>query len=320
MIHTKLCDLLGIRYPILLGGMAWVGTPEFAAAVSNAGGLGILASGSIPVEELPQAIQRVRDLTDKPFGVNLIMWEFAMKGKLDIICKEKVEVITTGVSDPKILFPQALKHGVKILPVVPSVRHAVRLEAEGATAIIASGCEGGGHVGEISTLPLVPQVVDAVNIPVIAAGGFGDARGFTAALAMGASGIQMGTRFLVAEESPCHPDLKQFIIKSSIENTVVTGRVTGTPMRAIRNYFTDEWLAKEELGKSGDDIRRFGAGKIRLGLIEGDIVNGSLPSGQIAGLIKEIQSVKDIIEEIVFGADEVISQLTHLINKSEIMK
>ena len=191
MVHTELCDLLGIQYPIILGGMAWVGTPELTAAVSNAGGLGILGSGSVPLEDLRQAIQRVRDLTDKPFGVNLIMWEFALRGKLEIVCEENVQIITTGVSDPKKLFPLALENNVKILPVVPSVRHAVRLEAEGATAIIASGCEGGGHVGEVATLPLVPQVVDAVKVPVIAAGGFGDARGLVAALAMGACGIQM---------------------------------------------------------------------------------------------------------------------------------
>ncbi|MDY7033508.1 MAG: nitronate monooxygenase [Thermodesulfobacteriota bacterium] len=309
MIHTELCDLLGIKYPIILGGMGWVGTPELAAAVSNAGGFGILASGTIPLENLKDDIQRVRDLTDKPFGVNLIMWEFAMEGKLEIICDEQVKVITTGVSDPKKIFPLALEHGVKVLPVVPSVKHAVRLEKEGAAAIIASGCEGGGHVGKIATLPLVPQVRDAVSIPVIAAGGFGDSRGFVAALAMGACGIQMGTRFIVAEESPCHPDLKNLFIQASIEDTVVTGKVTGTPMRAMKNYFTDEWLTKEGSGISGDDLRRFGGGKIREGLIKGDIVNGSIPGGQIAGMIKKSQSVKEIMEEIVFGAEEVISRL-----------
>ncbi|MEW6614525.1 MAG: nitronate monooxygenase [Thermodesulfobacteriota bacterium] len=314
MIHTAICDLLKIKYPIILGGMGWVGTPEFAATVSNAGGLGILASGTVPLEELRGSIQKIRDLTDKPFGVNLVMWEFMLQGKLEIVCEEQVPVITTGVSDPQKVFPLASQHGVKILPVVPSVRHALRLEAEGASAIIASGCEGGGHVGGIATLPLVPQVVDAVKVPVIAAGGFGDARGFVAALAMGACGIQMGTRFMVAEESPCHPNLKDFIIRASIEDTVVTGQVTGTPMRAIRNRFTDEWLDKESMGISGDDIRKFGMGKIRKGLIEGDMVNGSIPGGQVAGMIKKSQSVKEIIEEIVFGAEEIISRLKQLVS------
>lgn len=309
--HHRLCELLGIKYPILLGGMAWAGTPELAAAVSNAGGLGLLGAGSHPSDELRRQIRRVRELTDKPFGVNIVPLGVPMAERAEVLIEEGIGIAATGFTDPTMpIVSELRRNNIIVLAVVPTVRLARRMEAEGAHVIIASGTEGGGHVGKIATLALVPQVVDAVKLPVVAAGGFGDARGFAAALALGACGVQMGTRFLATDECPCHPTYKERILQATEESTVVTGDISGKPMRVLRNRFTDEWLQKERAGIPVEELLQFGVGKIRLAVCEGEVDMGSMPTGQVAGMIQEVLSVQAVIERMVGGAREILSSLT----------
>lgn len=310
MFHTALCDMLGIKYPILQGGMAYASLPEMVAIISEAGGLGIIGAGRDEPEVLRQKIKRTRELTKKPFAVNIVPLEVSLWDRVDLLIDEKINIVTTAFGDPREPIVRELKkHGMTVLSVVPSVRLAVRMAGEGADAVIASGCEGGGHVGKVATLALVPQVVDAVNIPVVAAGGFGDARGFVAALALGACGIQMGTRFLATHECNAHDNYKQCLIKATEEDTVVTGMLTGKPARVLRNKLAEEFLRREDAKATKEELEILGVGRLQMAIETGDVDNGTMAAGQVAGMIKEIKGVKELIEEIIEGAKAICSRL-----------
>jgi enoyl-[acyl-carrier protein] reductase II len=307
--NNRICTMLGIPYPIVLGGMAWLGDAQLAAAVSNAGGLGIVAAGSMPPDMLEEQVKKTKTLTNKPFGVNLVVWETFFKDQLQVVIEEQIQVITTGVSDPRPLMERIKGHDILVIPVVPTARLAKRMESAGAHAVVASGSEGGGHVGRVSTLITVQKTVQTVNIPVLAAGGFCDAKGLVAALALGASGIQMGTRFIVAKECKAHEKFKNKIILSTEEDTVVTGEYTGAPMRVIKNRFTDYWLNAERNQIDKDELRKQGLARVRIGACEGNVEDGSLPSGQVIGLINEEKSVKEIVDELILEAGTIIDRL-----------
>jgi enoyl-[acyl-carrier protein] reductase II len=314
MLQTSLCKLLGIKYPIIQGALGGTTRPisdtTLVAAVSNAGGLGILATWNLPDRLILKEIDRVRHLTDRPFGVNIAAthssYDFSKKAGL--MAKEGIRIVTTGRGDPKIPAVSMLKEqGIKVLPVVANVKQAISLENKGADAIIASGLEAGGHVGNITTFTLVPQVVDSVKVPVVAAGGIGDARGFLAALVLGASGVQMGTRFIATHESIAPLDLKKRILQASAEDTVVTTMRTGWPTRTLTSPFTEKW---EELIKSGTsieetkDFRREVLKRTRENIEE-----DTIGAGQVCGLLHEIKSVKEVIEDIIKGASMIYSNL-----------
>lgn len=307
LYKNKLCSILNIKYPILQGGMAWVATAELAAAVSNAGGLGIIGAGHMPPDALRSEIQKIKTLTNKVFGVNIMLMSPFVKEVMQVVIDESVPVITTGAGNPGEYIPALKEIGTKIIPVVASVALAIRLERIGVDAIIAEGQESGGHVGEISTMSLIPQVVDAVSIPVIAAGGIADSRGYVAALALGAQGVQIGTRFVASLECIAHDNYKTAILKAKDRSTVVTGIATGHPVRVITNKFTRDYEAMEKRGASIEELEGMGAGKLRIAAREGDVANGSVMVGQIAGMIKNIKSVDDIIQDIVGNVPAVLS-------------
>ena len=306
MLKTAICDLFGIESPIIQGGMAHVGTAELVSAVSNAGGLGIIGAGNAEPEWVRQQIRLTRRQTNKPFGVNIPLISPFTKQVIEVILEEKVPVVTTGAGNPGIYLPRFKQAGIKVMPVVASVALAIRLERAGADAIVAEGMESGGHIGETTTMVLVPQVVDRVRIPVVAAGGIGDGRGLAAALALGAQGIQMGTRFICSEECIAHPKYKERILKAHDRATVVTGQTMEHPLRSLQNRLTRQFLALEKAGTSKEELDLFGRGRMYLGLIKGDVNEGSLLSGQIAGLIKEIKPVRVIIEETIAEAEAII--------------
>lgn len=310
MIKTKICELIGIEYPIFQGGMAWVATGELAAAVSEAGGLGIIGSGQAPADWLKHEIQKIKKITDKPFGVNVMLMSPFVEDVMKVIVEERVAVVTTGAGNPGKYIPMLKEVGTKIIPVVASVALAKRLEKAGVDALIAEGMESGGHVGEISTFPLVPQVVDAVNIPVIAAGGIVDGRGMLAALALGAEAVQMGTRFMCATECTISPKVKELILKAKDRDTIVTGRSTGHPVRCLSNRFTRELEKLEKEGVSPEEIEKLGAGKLRIAMVEGDIENGSVMSGQVAGAVQKIESARDIVQDVIQGAEREMERLS----------
>lgn len=317
MIRTLLCDLLGIQYPILQGGMAWVATAELAAAVSNAGGLGIIGSGNSPPEWVRDQMRATRERTDRPFGVNVMLMSPHAREVLEVVAQEHVAVVTTGAGNPGQYIAGLKEAGVKVIPVVASVALSRRLERQGVDALIAEGMESGGHIGEIATMPLVPQVVEAVQIPVIAAGGIATGRGLVAALALGAVGIQMGTRFVCSVECIAHPNFKQRIVEARDRATVVTGTPTGHPVRCLENRLAKRFLALEKSGAPPEELEKLGTGKAYEGLIQGDTEEGSLMAGQIAGLIKDIKPVSDIIREIMAEAEEVLLQLSALSQKED---
>lgn len=306
MIKTAICELLGITYPIMQGGMAHVATCELAAAVSDAGGLGIIGSGNAPASWVREQIHKIREKTDKPFGVNVLLISPFAKEVIQVALEEGVKVVTTGAGNPGMYIPAFKEANIKVIPVVASVALAIRLERIGVDAVIAEGMESGGEVGETTTLSLVPQVVDRVNIPVIAAGGIADGRGMVAALALGAQGIQMGTRFVCSEECIAHQDYKNKILKAKDRATVVTGRSTGYAMRCIENQLTRQFQQMEKEGAPAEDMNMLGRGKVRAGMIDGDMKDGSLLSGQIAGMIKDIKPVKTIINDIMTEAENII--------------
>lgn len=308
-IRTSLCNLLGIEYPILQGGMAWVSTAELAAAVSEAGGLGIIGSGHAPTEWLEDQIQKAKKLTNKPFGVNVMLMSPFVEQNMELIVRERVPVVTTGAGNPG-KYIQALKEvGTKVIPVIPSVALAQRMARAGVDAVIAEGGESGGHIGELHTMPLVPQVVDAVDIPVIAAGGFFDGRGLVAALALGAQGIQMGTRFMCATECTIHDNVKEVLLKAKDRETVVTGRTTGHPVRIIRNKLAKQYEERERQGAPVEELENMGVGRLRIAMVEGDIHQGSIMAGQICGMVKKIEPAAEVIKDIVTGAEQVLSRL-----------
>lgn len=298
MGNIDLFKKLGLKYPIIQGAMAWIADSSLAAAVSNAGGLGIIAGGTAPVEYIRDEIRKAKELTDKPFGVNIMLLSPNAEEVAKLVCEEGVKVVTTGAGSPGKYMEMWKAHDITVIPVVASVALARRMEKSGADAIIAEGCEAGGHIGELTTMTLIPQVVDAVNIPVIAAGGVGDGRGVAAAFMLGASGVQVGTRFLVAHECTVHQNYKNKVLKAKDIDTMVTGRLTGHPVRVLRNKLSRKFKEMERDLTDFEEFERLGVGALRKAAKEGDIEMGSIMSGQIAGLIKKEQSCKEIIEEM----------------------
>ncbi|MBU2701208.1 enoyl-[acyl-carrier protein] reductase II [Sporomusaceae bacterium BoRhaA] len=309
MGKTDICELLQIEYPIMQGGMAWVATAELAAAVSNAGALGVIGSGQMPADVLRSEIRKAKLMTNKPFGVNIMLMSPFVREVMQVVIDEKVPVITTGAGNPGEYIPALKEINTKVIPVVASVALAKRLERVGVAAIIAEGTESGGHVGSVSTMALVPQVVDAISVPVIAAGGIGDARGLVAAMALGAQGVQIGTRFVASSECMAHENYKQAVLKARDRSTVVTGLSTGHPVRVIANKLTRQLEAMEHSGATNEEFDRIGAGKLRAAAREGDVTYGSVMIGQIAGMVNEIKPVAQIIQDIVGGIPQVMSRL-----------
>ncbi len=306
----KLNEFLNIKYPIIQGGMANIATGEFAAAVSNAGGLGLIASGGFDAERIRQEIKICREKTDKPFGVNLMLMNPDVDNIAKMLVEEKVDVITTGAGSPEKYVADWKAVGTKVIPVVASVALAKRMERMGVDAVIAEGGESGGHVGEMTTMALVPMVVDAVEIPVIAAGGIADGRQMVAAMALGAIGVQVGTCLLVSEECPIHENYKLAVIKAKDNGTAVTGRSAGAPVRVIKNNMTREYLKMEGQGVSRHELEMLTLGSLRKAVLEGDTKNGSLMAGQVCGLIKEIKPVATILEEMYEGAKKELANLS----------
>lgn len=309
MFKSRITELLGIQYPIIQGGMAWVATSELAAAVSEAGGLGIIAAGNAPGEFVRTEIRKLKEKTDKPFGVNIMLLSPFVDEVVEIVCKEGVPVVTTGAGNPGKYLELFKNKGIKVIPVVPSVALAKRLEKQGVDAIIVEGTEAGGHIGELTTMALVPQVCDAVDLPVIAAGGIADGRGFIAAIALGAEGVQVGTRFVCSVEAKVHQNYKDTLLGAKDRDAIVTGRTTGHPVRVIKNKFTREFLEMEKSGASVETLEASGAGKLRLAVVEGDVDNGSVMSGQIAGMIKDIRSCSEIIDGLAIEAIETLKRV-----------
>ena len=298
MEKNPICELLGIEYPVIQGGMAWIADAELAAAVSNAGGLGLIAAMNSNGEQLREQIKKAKTLTDKPFGVNLMLMSPYIEEAVDVVCQEQIKVVTTGAGNPAKFMEKLKNAGVKVICVVASVPLAVMTERMGASAIIAEGCESGGHVGETTTMALVPQVVDAVNIPVIAAGGIADGRGMAAAFMLGAKAVQMGTRFLTAKECNVHTNYKEKVLKAKDRDTIVTGKSLGHPVRALKNRMTRDFNAMEsDSSTPAEVLEKMGAGALRRAAVEGDVKTGSCMCGQIAGLVNS----ENTCEEIVTG-------------------
>ena len=298
-MKTRITEILGTEYPIIQGGMAWVAEHHLAAAVSNAGGLGLIGAASAPAEVVREEIRRCKELTDKPFGVNIMLLNPNAEEVAKIVVEEGVKVVTTGAGNPVKYMELWKQAGVKVIPVVASVAMAKMMERAGADAVVAEGMESGGHIGSTTTMALVPQVVDAVSIPVIAAGGIGDGRGFAAAFMLGAEGVQVGTRFVVAKESIVHDNYKQQIVKAKDIDSTVTGLSTGHPVRCLRNKMTREYLRLEKEGADFMELEKLTLGSLRKAVIEGDVTDGTLMAGQIAGLIKQVESCEEIIQDIV---------------------
>jgi enoyl-[acyl-carrier protein] reductase II len=313
LLKNKLCQLLNIKYPIMQGGMAWVATAELAAAVSNAGGLGVIGAGHMPPDALRKEIQKAKALTSNVFGVNIMLMSPFVKEVMQVVVEERVPVVTTGAGNPGEYIPALKEIGTKVIPVVASVALAKRLERIGVDAIIAEGWESGGHVGEVSTMALLPMVVDAVSIPVIAAGGIADSRGIVAALALGADGVQIGTRFVASSECTAHENYKQAVVKAKERSTVLTGVSTGHPVRVISNKLTREYLELEKGGVPEEELEKLGAGKLRAAVVDGDVDYGSVMIGQIAGLVDEIKTVDEIMQELVQGIPAVVDNINHIV-------
>jgi len=308
-MKSAITQLLGIQYPIFQGGMAWIAESTLAAAVSNAGGLGIIAGGSAPIDYLREQIRRCKSLTDKPFGVNIMLMSPNAQELAQLVIDEKVPVVTTGAGNPGKFMAAWKEAGVKVIPVVPSVALAVRMERAGADAVIAEGTESGGHIGENTTMCLVPQVVDAVNIPVIAAGGIADGRGVAASFMLGAQGVQVGTRFLAADECQIHPTYKELVVKAKDTDSVVTGRYTGHPCRNVRTKFTKKLASGEKDGSlTPDEFEQLTLGSLRKAVQDGNLEEGSFLCGAIAGMIKDVKPAKDIITEMFAQADKLLGK------------
>lgn len=302
-MKTKITELLEISYPIFQGGMAWVAEYHLAAAVSEAGALGIIGAGGAPAAFVREQIQKTKELTDKPFGVNVMLMNPEADEIAKVIVEEGVKVVTTGAGNPGKYMAMWKEAGIKVIPVVASVGLARMMERAGADAVIAEGTESGGHIGEATTMTLVPQVVDAVNIPVVAAGGIADGRGFAAAMMLGAEAVQMGTRFLVAAECTVHDNYKKKVIAAKDIDSEVTGRGNGHPVRQIRNKLTREYLQMEKEGASLEEMEKLTLGSLRKAVVEGDVVSGTLMAGQIAGMVSKEQTCAEMIAEIMEQAE-----------------
>ena len=305
-MKTKVTELLQIEYPIIQGGMAWVAEHHLAAAVSEAGGFGLIGAASAPPEIVREEIRKAKELTDKPFGVNIMLLNPNADEVAKIVVEEGIQAVTTGAGNPEKYMPMWKEAGVKVIPVVASVAMAKRMERYGADAVVAEGMEAGGHIGNQTTRALIPQIVDAVNIPVIAAGGIGDGRGVAASFMLGAEGVQMGTRFVVADESIVHDNYKDRIVKAKDIDSVVTGQSTGHPVRCLRNQMTKEYIKKEQEGVPFEELERMTLGSLRKAVMDGDILNGTVMAGQIAGLVSKRQSCKEILQEIMTEAEKLL--------------
>lgn len=312
-MYANICEMLGIKYPIFQGAMAWISDAELVSAVSNAGGLGVLATGHLDGEGCRAEIRKIKEKTDKPFAVNVMLLSAFVDDIVKVICEEKVPVVTTGAGSPLKYMAQFKEAGVKVIPVVPSVAMAKKFVKDGADAVIAEGTESGGHVGKTTTMALVPQVVDAVDVPVIAAGGIADGRGMAAATMLGASGFQLGTRFLVAKECTVHEKYKEKILKAKDIDTTTTGQSTGHPVRVLRNKLARAFEALEKNNASQEELDALGRGALRRAVKDGDVDNGSVMSGQIAGLVSKEQTAKEMIEEMYNEYKEIMEKASSLI-------
>ena len=312
-MQTDITKLLGIEYPIIQGGMAWVAEHHLAAAVSEAGGLGLIGGANAPAEVVRNEIREARKLTSKPFGVNVMLMSPHAEDIAKVVVEEGIKVVTTGAGSPEKYMKMWKEAGIVVIPVVASVALARRMERTGADAVVAEGTESGGHIGEATTMTLVPQVVDAVNIPVIAAGGIADGRGLAASFMLGAKAVQMGTRFVVADESIVNEAYKDRIIAAKDIDSAVTGRSHGHPVRSLRNAMTREYSKLEAEGKSFEELEYLTLGTLRKGVMEGDIVHGTVMAGQIAGLVSKKQSAKEIIDEIMSEATNLLKNAGSLV-------
>lgn len=308
-MKTEITKLLGIEYPIIQGGMAWVAEYHLAAAVSNAGGLGLIAAASAPADWVRNQIQEAKKLTDKPFGVNIMLMSPYADEVAKVIVEEDVKVVTTGAGSPEKYMKMWKEAGVKVIPVVASVALAKRMERCGADAVVAEGCEAGGHIGENTTMVLVPQVADALNIPVIAAGGIADGRGVAAAFMLGAKGVQLGTHFVTTKECMVHDNYKKAIIKAKDIDSRVTGRTTGHPVRTLRNQMTKKYIELENSGAGFEELELLTLGGLKKAVVDGDVVNGSVMAGQSAAMVKEELSCQALIQKLVTETDALIGTL-----------
>lgn len=313
MIKSAICEMLGIRYPIFQGGMAWIADGKLAAAVSNGGGLGIIAAGNTPGEYVREQIRNARKLTDRPIGVNIMLMSPFADEVAKVAAEEKADVVTTGAGNPSKYMAGWKEAGIKVIPVVASVALAKLMERVGASAVIAEGGESGGHVGELTTMVLVPQICDAVSIPVIAAGGIADGRGAAAAFLLGAQGIQMGTRFLSAQECSIHPVYKQKILKATDLCTMVTGKRLGHPVRSLRTQFARDYTKAEYGGMPDEELEALGAGALRRAVVEGDTEKGCFLSGQIAAMVKKEQPAAEIVREVAEEAEKILGRASQWI-------
>lgn len=305
-MNTRITEMLGIKYPVFQGGMAWIAESTLASAVSNAGGLGIIAGGSAPIDYLREQIRKTKELTDKPFGVNIMLMSDNAQDLAQLVIDEKVPVVTTGAGNPGKYISAWKENNVKVIPVVPSVALAKRMERSGADAVIAEGTESGGHIGEITTMCLVPQVADAVSIPVIAAGGIADGRGIAASFMLGAEGVQIGTKFLASEECQIHENYKNLVLKAKDTDSIVTGRFTGHPCRSVKTRFAKELLNHEKNGGSPEEFEQKTLGSLRKAVQDGNIEEGSFLCGAIAGMVNEIKPCREIIEEMFAQAEKLL--------------
>lgn len=302
-MKTRITELLGIEQPILQGGMAWVAEHHLAAAVSEAGGFGLIGAASAPAEVVREEIRKAKKLTDKPFGVNIMLLSPYAEEVAHVVAEEGVRAVTTGAGNPEKYMEFWKRAGIRVIPVVASVALAKRMERCGADAVVAEGMESGGHIGAQTTMSLVPQVADAVSIPVIAAGGIADGRGFAASFMLGAEAVQMGTRFVVAKESIVHQNYKDRVIKAKDIDSEVTGTTHGHPIRCLRNQMTREYLKMEKAGASFEELEKITLGSLRKAVMEGDVINGTVMAGQSAGLVKEEQTCRQIIDEVMEQAE-----------------
>ena len=310
MIHTPLCDLLGIEYPVFQGGMAWIADGKLAAAVSEGGGLGILAAGNAPADYVQEQIRIAKGLTDRPFGVNIMLMSPFADDVAQVVAQEKVAVVTTGAGNPAKYMKLWQEAGIRVIPVVASVAMAKLMTRQGASALIAEGGESGGHVGELTTMVLVPQICDATNLPVIAAGGIADGRGVAAAFMLGACGVQMGTRFLSAEECSIHPTYKERILKANDLCTMVTGKRLGHPVRSLRTAFARNYAKAEYGGVDDETLEAMGTGALRKAVENGDLEEGCFLSGQVAAMVHKVQQAAEIVREVIEGAEPVLKGAT----------
>lgn len=314
-MKTELTELLGIKHPIIQGGMAWISEAQLTSAVSNAGGAGIIASGGRDVEWVRQEIKKTKTLTDKPFGVNVVLMDLNKEEKIDLICEEKVDFVTLGAGNPVPYIKKFHEAGIKVIPVVPSVKLAKRVQDNGADALVIEGMEAGGHIGTQTTMALMTNVIPEIDIPVIVAGGIADGRGIAAALLMGAAGVQIGSRFLLASECTLHPKAKNKIIQAVDTDSVVTGYSRGHGVRGLKNSFTEKFLELERSGASQEVLNELATGTNRLAAVEGDIENGLVQVGQSLHVLKEIKSAAEIIEDLMAQTKETLTQAANLLKE-----